>query len=338
MSVKNEFALVSIVIPAYNHENYVQKTIESLISQDYQNLELIILNDGSSDNTGQRIKDILPASLQRFHRIEFVDKENEGLSKTLNQGIRLAKGKYIFHLASDDLVDPNTISALLALIETDEKIAVVCGDADFINEQGESTSRESNGIKFTSFIKSHTIGRQGFSLAKDFGTYKSLLTGNYIPIGILVRSSVYNEVGYYMEDLMLEDWDFWLRVAKKYRILLLNKVTAHYRIHSLNTVTTHHKRLVIDSIAILAREYTYCIKLGLIDEWRSIMFSYLKETTHLDDVYNPKILLNVLSAELLYYIESCSNINFLTQNINSWSWKITKPLCWLSRIFTHFKK
>lgn len=88
--MQQDFPLASIVVPAYNHENYVAECLESVLAQDYPNIELIVINDGSTDSTGQRIEEFLKKNGQRFR---YVSKPNEGLVKTLNAGIRLSFGK-----------------------------------------------------------------------------------------------------------------------------------------------------------------------------------------------------------------------------------------------------
>jgi alpha-1,3-rhamnosyltransferase len=267
--------LVSIVIPAYNHERFVKQTIKSLIDQDYPNLELIVLNDGSTDNTSQSIKELTPECLKRFKRVEIIDKNNEGLTNTLNQAVRMARGEFIFHIASDDWVEPDAISSLVNEIMQDERIALACGDADFIDENGNLSSCKKNGTNFTSFVKLHTSGRADFLPERDFGSYKSLLLGNYIPIGLLVRSSIYEDVGYYPAGVMLEDLDLWLRVAKKYKIVFLNRVLAHYRIHPTNTASLYKERLLMDFLNLLIKERLYCLENSLIREWRLIMCTVL---------------------------------------------------------------
>lgn len=272
----NSNALVSIILPAFNHEQYVQQTIRSLIDQDYKNLELIVLNDGSTDRTSERIKEMAPECLNRFARFEFVDKKNEGLSRTLNQAVKMARGKFVFHIASDDWVVPNAISTLMKVVEgEDQTIALVCGDASFIDAKGNPIELKKQGRSFTTLVKFNTFDKRDFTIEKDFGSYKSLLLSNYIPIGLLVRTSIYEEVGFYAEGAMLEDIDLWLRVAKKHKMVFIDKVLAKYRLHSTNTVTLHKEALLVDYANILIREYGYCLENGLLKEWRFVMYNIL---------------------------------------------------------------
>ena len=108
-SLKSSNPLVSVLIPAYNHENYVQETINSIIDQTYQNIELIIYDDGSKDSTWNKIKELEEKCKKRFTNVYFETKENEGTCKTMNKLLDLAKGEYVIVVASDDMIKPNMI-------------------------------------------------------------------------------------------------------------------------------------------------------------------------------------------------------------------------------------
>ena len=95
----NEKPLVSVVIPCYNHEKFVQDCIQSVIDQTYENIELIIIDDGSKDNSVKVIQELADK-----YGFTFIHRPNKGLSATLNEGIRLSKGKYFSAIASDDIL------------------------------------------------------------------------------------------------------------------------------------------------------------------------------------------------------------------------------------------
>lgn len=122
--------LISIIIPVYNVENYVAKCIESVIQQTYQNLEIIIIDDGSTDNGYQ----ICEQYAKEDKRITLIHQENGGLSYTRNKGIKLAKGRYIGFVDSDDVISPHMYEFLhRALIQDKSKISIcncVCFDND----------------------------------------------------------------------------------------------------------------------------------------------------------------------------------------------------------------
>ena len=108
--IKN--ALISVVISAYNHEQYIEECIDSIINQTYENIELIILNDGSNDKTAEIINSKSDHCKIRFKRFLFIDKENEGLPKTLNRGCYKSKGTFLAFIGSDDSYESNAIETL----------------------------------------------------------------------------------------------------------------------------------------------------------------------------------------------------------------------------------
>ena len=129
--------LVTVAIPAYNHQDYVQETIHSIIKQTHENIELIILNDGSSDNTDIKIKEILPECKKRFIRTDYIIKENEGLAATWNRAIDWAKSDYLYTIASDDVATSDAVETLYRFLSKHEHYALAVGDNQFINEKSE---------------------------------------------------------------------------------------------------------------------------------------------------------------------------------------------------------
>jgi len=113
-----EAPLVSVITPCYNHEKYVKEAIESVIQQTYENIELIIINDGSANNSHRAILEMANTCEGRFKRFEYINKENEGVTKALNVGIDLSNGKYVSFLASDDIIDERTIEILAEILLT----------------------------------------------------------------------------------------------------------------------------------------------------------------------------------------------------------------------------
>src|SRR5690606_4169891 len=100
----NGQALVSVIIPSYNHEKFVCDSIQSVINQSYQNIELIVIDDGSTDSSVEKIQELVPRCEKRFTRFEFRHRPNKGLSATLNEALEWAQGEYFSSLASDDII------------------------------------------------------------------------------------------------------------------------------------------------------------------------------------------------------------------------------------------
>ncbi len=137
--------LVSVVIPAYNHENYIQETIKSIINQTYKNIELVIVDDGSKDSTWQKILDMKEDCEKRFSNVCFETKENEGTCKTLNHLLELAKGDYIYLIASDDVSYPEAIESELEILNNNKDYDLCVGNCEFIDTDSKRYFWDING-------------------------------------------------------------------------------------------------------------------------------------------------------------------------------------------------
>lgn len=262
--------LVSVLIPAYNHERYVADTLDSVKNQSYRNMEVIVLNDGSSDGTAEIIRGFVEANPAQFKRLLFVDKKNEGITRTLNQGLQLAEGEFIFIIASDDqLADPGAIEKLVRIITASDSIGMACGDAHFISPSGELIEKVRNSHSTGSFVRFNFPQSFGLDVDTDFGSYKSLLLGNYIPGGVLIRKSVYDRIGTYDPGKILEDYGFWLSLSKQYRIVLHPEVLLNYRVHETNTVSVNQKKIQLEVADLILAERAFARNNGYAKYWRA---------------------------------------------------------------------
>ena len=173
-------------------------------------------------------------------------------------------------LLSDDVITHDKIEVLVFEIEAlNADCAVVCGDAQFIDNNGNKLIREKNSCKYDRFIDYYISGREDFNIATQFGTYRSILKGNYIPaMSTLIKKEVLVKVGLYEEDLILEDWSMWLKLTKRYEVKFVDKIVAFYRWHDSNTSKVMSKQLAVDVIEILDREKKYCFQNSLHSVWR----------------------------------------------------------------------
>ena len=131
--------LVTVAIPCYNHAQYISQSIQSIIDQDYENIELVIIDDGSKDDSVEIIKKFIPICKKRFKRFEFIARSNKGLCITLNESIEWSQGKYFSATASDDLLHPKKISeqvrAFIAHQNNKELVGIFTG-LSVIDEHG----------------------------------------------------------------------------------------------------------------------------------------------------------------------------------------------------------
>src|SRR5690554_2904443 len=179
--------LVSIVIPCYNHAQFVQETIQSVIDQDYENIELIIIDDGSNDSSVEVIQEMIPACEERFVRFEFRYRPNKGLCATLNEALQWCNGKYVSCLASDDLIKSFKISSQVNFLQSNEAYVGVFGGIDILHKDGSTscTIGTSEAYNFEQIIK-----------------HKYCLPA---PTQLLCLNKV-KEVGGFREGFIIEDW------------------------------------------------------------------------------------------------------------------------------------
>ena len=238
--------LISVLIPAYNHEKYITQTIMSIIDQSYENLELIIIDDGSSDNTWHIIKSLEKRCLDRFIAVKLITQTNQGICATLNTLIDLANGKYIYLIASDDLAKPNSIETLYTKLERDSNFVTAVGDSEIIDENSNKIAWDiaQNPVDidkgYTTFWQYFVAKHPRLKVIDKnldlFGAYKTLLKGNYMPNGCLIRTDALKNIGHFTNKAPLEDWYMHLQLSKIGKYHFIDEVLFSYRWHSNNTI------------------------------------------------------------------------------------------------------
>lgn len=266
---KNNCPLVTVVVPAYNHERFVAQCLESIERQSYPSLELLIVNDGSSDSTDAQIRKWMSTQGRRWERIEYLSQANKGITHTLNRALVWCRGKYISPIASDDILCEDKISLLVESLEAKgDSHAVAFGNARFMDEEGgdltlgpEGTDQEPQGL----FLEYYCGGRNlDFRDPGIFGSYGSLLLGNYLPaMSSLIRVQSVKDVGGWTEGNRVEDWELWLKLARKKAFVYVDKVVARYRWHGNNTSKTRREQVLRDSIHLLELERDFAVGQGL---------------------------------------------------------------------------
>ena len=210
--------LVSIFISCFNHQNYVVNSIQSVINQKYENIELLIIDDGSSDSSQDRIQEISTICLSRFKRFEFFFQKNQGLSTNINQALAWSKGKYFATLASDDIYHPDKTCQLVDVLEEEEKIVAVFGGCNIIDADRKITNK--------------------IVPKESYYTFDSILKREHqiIAPSQLIRTQSIRDVGGYPEHLYIEDWYMWLALTKKnQKIKVISSKVVDYRMHATNS-------------------------------------------------------------------------------------------------------
>ena len=215
MNHEDNSALVSVVIPCYNYGKYVREAVESCLASTFQNLEIIIVDDGSTNPETIAILDNL-----QLPRTRVIRQENKRMSAARNTGFRAARGKYVLTLDADDLIHPTLIEKAFWVLEMRPEIG------------------------FVSFWLKH-FGDEDWIWKPEKFNFYHLLFANSITTTSLVRKQAWEQSGGYDESMKLgyEDWDFWIRLAKNgwlgYQI---PEPLFYYRKHGVSTVDAANKK------------------------------------------------------------------------------------------------
>ncbi len=208
---------VSVIIPSYNHDRFIRECLQSVLAQTYQDFEIVITDDGSTDHTVEIIESF------RDPRIKFYRHErNQGVSVTANDCIAHASGKYIAWLSSDDAWYPEDLELEVEHLNKHPETAVVFGKVDWVDEK----SRVINDEKFPYLHVFDVENRSRFEWLRHF-----FYSGNCLCLCCsLVRRECFDEVGFFHPVLAVtEDFDLWIRICLKHEIWVLDEKLIRFR-------------------------------------------------------------------------------------------------------------
>lgn len=241
-TLNSDFALVDVVIPAFNAERYIRSTLESAFLQGKIINSIIVVNDGSTDSTETIVQEFALANEQP--EIILINQKNGGLAYARNAGIKKslqnAKAPYIALLDADDIWLSKKLALQLHLFKNsdDPLLGMVYSSYELIDANGSVIAGENLIVK--PVLRGNA--------------YSSLLSGNLISgsgSGVLVKSHVFREVGLFDETLQAsEDWDMWIRVCKKFRVDFVDQVLVQIRVHPSN-MQKDFSRMLASELAIL---------------------------------------------------------------------------------------
>ena len=201
--------LVTVYVTNFNYANYIEQSIESVLAQTYKNFELIIIDDGSTDNS----REIINCYIEKTN-IRVIFQENKGLIASNNIAVRAAQGKYIMRLDADDYLDDNALLVLVNAIEKSDDIALIFPDYYYVDADGQVTGQE----------RRH-----------DFQAQVTLLDQPAHGACTLIRRNCLLEVGGYSPEFTCQDgWDLWLKLTESYSVGNVNLPLFYYRRHETN--------------------------------------------------------------------------------------------------------
>lgn len=210
---------VSVIIPVFNSSRFLAKAIESVLAQTYQNFEIILVDDGSTDNS----KEIILSFLTKFpDKVSYLYQQNKGIAGARNTGLKNSSGVYIALLDADDRWLPTRLEESVIVLQNQPDIGLVHSDIVIIDENDtiiESPTRETRYLSGSIF--EHLFLRKA----------------NISAVSVLFRRSCIVDVELFDEDprcMGCDDRDLWLRISEKYHIVYIDKILSQYRIHSSN--------------------------------------------------------------------------------------------------------
>ncbi|MEH1812666.1 MAG: glycosyltransferase [Nostoc sp.] len=222
----------SVIIPAYNSENTITQTIQSVLNQTLSDLELIVINDGSEDSTLDVVTQI------KDPRIKIFSYTNAGGNVSRNRGLQLAVGEFVSFLDADDLWTPDKLQSQLKALQENATATVAYSWTDYIDENGE-------------------IVLSGTHITANGDIYEKLLLTNFLENGSnpLIRREALIKLGGFDESLSAaQDWDMWLRLACQFDFVCVPSVQILYRI-SANSVSANLIRQEKACLQVLERAY-----------------------------------------------------------------------------------
>lgn len=233
---------ISVIIPAYNAMNYLPDTLDNLLKQTYNDFEIIIVNDGSSDSIKQWFSQL------QHRRVKLIFQENQGAGIARNTGIINAKGEYLAFLDADDIWESTKLEKQVRILEENPKVGLVYSWVEYISETGQSTGR---------IVKHQAEGN----------VWETLIQRNLVECGsvAMVRRSCFDNIGIFDKNLssFVEDWDMWLRIAERFAFKVIKQVLVYYRQHpnggskNWQAMEENYKKVIEKAFSSAPKEFQF---------------------------------------------------------------------------------
>jgi glycosyltransferase involved in cell wall biosynthesis len=226
--MNKENFLVTVYITNFNYGKFIKQAIESVLMQTEQSFELIIIDDGSTDNSKEIIE-----KYKDLKNIRIVYQKNKGLNVTNNIALRAARGKYIVRLDADDYFSPNALELLLEKLESDSMLGMVFPDYFLVDTQGEVLERQ----------KRH-----------DFDNEVKLFDQAAHGACTMIRVQFLREIGGYDESFSCQDgYELWVKFTSKFKVSNINEPLFYYRKHGKNLTSNEDK--ILDTRATINSKF-----------------------------------------------------------------------------------
>jgi glycosyltransferase involved in cell wall biosynthesis len=233
--------LISVIIPAYNHEIFVADAIKSVLNQTFEDFEIIVIDDGSTDNTFDEIKKIEDPRIRLYHQA------NIGAAKTINLGIDLSRGQYLTILNSDDMYHPERLSLFKQHMDNNPDTMVLSSLVQPVDTSGNPLQPGSGNAFHEYWLRWYDTAVQNLQLDGDY--FYSLLQSNFVisTSNIFLNARIFKDENKFPILSYCHDYAFLLRALQSYPFGFIHKKLMQYRLHEANTIRHNHflKRLEI---------------------------------------------------------------------------------------------
>ena len=237
-------AKVSVIVPSFNHDEYIAQAVDSVLSQSERDLELIVVDDGSQDDS----LDVLASFSDP--RLSILSQRNQGAHAAINRGLRKASGSYVAILNSDDIYHPRRLERLIDEIDRSPQRGIVGSHVEVIDSSGRSL-----GVKRGyENLEPWSLERQDLSFRAGSDPKAAILTENYwaTTSNFFFKREVLDEVAEFRPLRYAHDWDFLLRLLPDFNLYLRPEPLLKYRVHAANTIRENQAAMIFEICWCLA--------------------------------------------------------------------------------------
>ena len=227
-----EKPLVSVWVLTYQAEAYIEDCIKSILSQNYPNMEFLLLDDASKDATLHIVDKYIPELRKKCTRVKVIrHQKNSGhISSNANKLIKQCKGDYVKGVAGDDALAPDCLTEMVQYLEKNKDCAIAYCNGYIVSDNRQK------------------LFYRNYKPVTQENTFEKLLWGNFIAAtSVLFRKSIFEKYGYYDESMKYEDWEMWLRLARFERLGYVNKKLVYYRESVTGVSRKNTRKKIIDS-------------------------------------------------------------------------------------------
>ncbi len=267
--------MISIVLPTYNGSKYIRESINSIIAQTYKDWELIVIDDCSTDDTNK----IVSEYSKNDSRVSIYKNEtNQRLPKSLNIGFKKTKGDFLTWTSDDNIFKPNALERLVTELKSNPQVGLVFSAMEYIDGEGKKQEEKSYVPEDVSEIK-----------------YKNIVGACF-----MYSRRVYEEIGDYIpEKFLVEDYDYWIRISRKFELKYVKDVLYEYRVHGGSLTATRNKQMFQEKIKLMQEvidkdQLTHNIQMRIYCELTEAYFG-------IDDYSNMKKYVKLIKKDKEYW-------------------------------------